>query len=93
MERVLPILQRDNNKSPPPVKIEVPEEEERDPVSNGTENERPSSRSSTHSHETFTPHPVGFDRGLEPQQILGVLDRDGEMHFLMKWKGKSQLSL
>ncbi|XP_043950165.1 chromobox protein homolog 3-like [Drosophila biarmipes] len=29
----------------------------------------------------------GFDRGLEPAKILGVTDSNGQLIFLIKWKG------
>ena len=30
--------------------------------------------------------PNGFDKGLEPDKIVGVTDRSGELMFLMSWK-------
>ena len=29
--------------------------------------------------------PVGFERGLEPEEILGATEQDGQILFLMKW--------
>uniref|UniRef100_A0A1A9VCE6 Chromo domain-containing protein n=1 Tax=Glossina austeni TaxID=7395 RepID=A0A1A9VCE6_GLOAU len=36
---------------------------------------------------------VGFDRGLEPLQILDVTDSSGELMFLMKWSGTDEPEL
>lgn len=31
--------------------------------------------------------PVGFDRGLEPDHIVGATEQNGKLMFLVAWKG------
>uniref|UniRef100_A0A347ZJG3 Heterochromatin protein 1 n=1 Tax=Reticulitermes speratus TaxID=60591 RepID=A0A347ZJG3_9NEOP len=53
------------------------------------EDKKPAKRKQTDEDKK----PLGFDRGLEPEKIIGATDSSGELMFLMKWRGTDEADL
>ncbi|XP_021918524.1 chromobox protein homolog 1-like isoform X5 [Zootermopsis nevadensis] len=55
------------------------------------DDKKPNANKKKHVEEDNKPR--GFDRGLEPEKIIGATDSSGELMFLMKWKGTDEADL
>lgn len=71
-------------------KKEAAKKDERKRKSGVAEEKKPASKK---KHVEEDNKPRGFDRGLEPEKIIGATDSSGELMFLMKWKGTDEADL